>query len=88
MVNMHKTIAESIIHLLTLLLQIFVHQLEKQEVITETEIETDPQIYGQLHEMMQQITMQKSAESKACFGIETSQSQTVPKGVQSGSVHG
>ena len=61
MVSMLKTIAEAIIHLLTLLLQIFVHQLEKQEVITETEIETDPQIHGQLQEMMNQINMQKTA---------------------------
>jgi len=60
-VSMLKTIAEAIIHLLTLLLQIFVHQLERQEVITETEIETDPQIHGQLQEMMNQINMQKTA---------------------------
>jgi hypothetical protein len=58
---MLKTIAEAIIHLLTLLLQIFVHQLERQEVITETEIETDPQIHGQLQEMMNRINMQKTA---------------------------
>ena len=48
MVSALKSIAEALIHLLTLLLQIFVNQLEKQEVISEMETENSPETHMQL----------------------------------------
>jgi hypothetical protein len=58
MVSALKSIAEALIHLLTLLLQIFVNQLEKQEVISEMETENSPETHMQLQEMMKQIQLQ------------------------------
>ena len=94
MVNMLKTIAESIIHLLTLLLQIFVRQLRGDHRNRDRDGSTDlwPAARDDATDHHAKVRPGESArrdsESKACSGIETSQSQTVPKGVQSGSVHG
>ena len=61
MVSMLKSIAEAIINLLTLLLQILVHQLEKQEVIVESEAQNDQELHASLHEMMNQINVQRAS---------------------------
>ena len=61
MVSALKSIAEALIHLLTLLLQIFVNQLEKQEVLTEMETENNPETQMQLQEMMKQIQLQSAS---------------------------
>ena len=61
MVATLKTIAEAILHLLTLLLQIFVHQLERQDNFLEMESEQEVMTQSQLLEMMQQIQVQKTA---------------------------
>ena len=58
MVTTLKTITEAILHLL---LQIFVHQLEKQENAIEVDSEPDVMTQSQLLEMMQQIQVQKTA---------------------------
>lgn len=61
MVTTLETITEAILHLLTLLLQIFVHQLEKEENAIEVDSEPDVMTQSQLLEMMQQIQVQKTA---------------------------
>ena len=61
MVSMLKTIAEALVHLLTVLLQIFVSQLEKQDVSAMMESENDPETHAQLQEMMRQLHQQKTS---------------------------
>ena len=58
MVSALKTIAEALIRLLTMLLQILVQQLEKQEILAEMEIENEPEAHAHLQDMMRQIQQQ------------------------------
>ncbi|CAL1128033.1 unnamed protein product [Cladocopium goreaui] len=58
MVSALKTIAEALIRLLTMLLQILVQQLEKQEILAEMEIENEPETHAHLQDMMRQIQQQ------------------------------
>ncbi|CAL1130052.1 unnamed protein product [Cladocopium goreaui] len=61
MVSALKTIAEALIRLLTMLLQILVQQLEKQEILAEMEIENEPEAHAHLQDMMRQIQQQGAA---------------------------
>eukprot|EP00435_Cladocopium_sp_Y103_P010390 s526_g2.t1 len=80
MVSVLKTIAEAIIHLLTLLLQILVHQLEKQEVIVESDTQNDPELHASLQEMMHQINVQR-ASLEALKGEISKSPEKKPKAV-------
>ena len=88
MVSMLKTIAEALVHLLTVLLQIFVSQLEKQDVSAMMESENDPETHAQIHEMMRQLQQQKV--SLEMLQTEVMQQKALPdrKGRATGAASG